>query len=353
MTGHAASRADPRLALLLDSATPFCLPLSRPFRGVTVREGLLLRGPSGWGEFAPFPEYDVRVASRWLSAAVEAAFGSWPEPRRESIPVNAIIPAVTASVAADLTAEAVALDGCTTIKVKVAQAGETLADDVARVAAVRDALTAAGVTSGQIRVDANAAWTVAEAIAAIEAIASAADGLEYVEQPCRSLPELAAVGAAVETLIAADESIRFAANPAAAVRAGNIDIAVIKVPPLGGVRAALAVADAVGIPVVVSGAMDSSVGLAPGLALAAALPESYFACGLGTGSLLAADVIDFPVRPTGGRLSVTRTDPDPAALLAASARMSTSRQAWWRRRLEMAWSAGANQYCGDLVAAAL
>lgn len=353
MTGRGASLKDPRLALLLASATPFCLPLSRPFRGVTVREGLLLRGPSGWGEFAPFPEYDVRVASRWLCAAVEAAFGNWPSPHRDAVPVNAIIPAVSARVASDLTAEAVALDGCTTIKVKVAQAGQALADDVARVGAVRDALVAAGITDGNIRVDANGAWTVDEAIEAIEALTAAADGLEYVEQPCRSLPELAAVGVAVETLIAGDESIRTAANPAAAVRAGNIDIAVIKVPPLGGVRAALAVAQAVGVPVVVSGAMDSSVGLAPGLALAAALPELHFACGLGTGSLLTADVIDFPLRPTGGRLPATRTAPDSAALAAASDRMSTTRQAWWRRRMEMAWSAGANQYCGESVAAAL
>lgn len=353
MTGRGSPPTDPRLALLLESATPFCLPLTRPFRGVAVREGLLLRGPSGWGEFAPFAEYDVRVASRWLSAAVEAAFGTWPVACRETVEVNAIIPAVSAGVAGDLTAEAVALDGCTTIKVKVAQAGETLDDDVARVAAVRNALTAAGVAGGKIRVDANAAWTVAEAVTAIAALAAAADGLEYVEQPCRFLPELAAVGAEVDTPIAADESLRHAANPAAAIEAGKIDIAVIKVPPLGGVRAALAVAEAVGVPVVVSGAMDSAVGLAPGLALAGALPQLPFACGLGTGSLLAADVIDFPLRPTTGELAITRTDPDQAALAAAADRMPGTRRDWWLRRLEMAWLAGTNQYCGDLVRAAL
>lgn len=343
---------DPRLALLLDSAIPFWLPLARPFRRVTHREGLLLHGPSGWGEFAPFPEYDVRVASRWLSAAVEAAFGTWPPARRGSIPVNAIIPAVPADVAGDLAAEAVQLDGCTTVKVKVAEVGGTLADDVARVAAVRAALDHSGAGGGRIRVDANGAWTADQAVAALVELDAAAGGLEFVEQPCRTLPELAAVRTATRVPIAADESIRQATDPRVAVRSGGIDIAVIKVPPLGGVRAALAVAEAVGIPVVVSGAMDSSVGLAPGLALAAALPDLPYACGLGTGSLLDGDVTEFVLRPTAGRLAVERSRPDPTALREASERMPAKRRDWWRRRLAAAWLAGANQYGGELIEAA-
>ena len=228
-----------------------------------MREGVLLRGPAGWAEFAPFRDYDDADCVPWLRAAVESATVPWPEPRADRIEVNTTVPVVGAERAADL----VRASGCRTAKVKVADPRVDLAADADRLAAVRDAL---GPT-GRIRVDANAGWTVDEAVDAIERLDAAAGGLEYVEQPCRTLAELAAVRGLVRPPIAADESIRRATDPAKVALAGAADIAVIKVAPLGGVRAALAIAAAAGLPVVVSSAVDSSVGLAAGLALAGGL----------------------------------------------------------------------------------
>lgn len=342
------AKEDPRLQMLMDAAVPFRVPLRCGFRRVEAREGLLLKGPSGWGEFAPFLEYESRVAARWLSAAVEAAWGEWPAPRRDRIPVNAIVPAVTSGAAGDLAAETIEHDGCTTIKVKVAEPGDCLADDLERVSAVRQALDLAGFPApvGRIRVDANAAWGVEEAATSIPRLDDAAHGLEYVEQPCATLAELAALKAVIAVPVAADESIRTARDPGAAVAAGRIDIAVVKVAPLGGVAAALRTAEACGVPVVVSGAIDTAVGLGPGLALASALPELQFACGLGTGSLLVDDVTATPLRPLQGTLPVTRAVPDPQALAIAGGLMPGPRRDWWLSRLAGAWVAGANQYAG-------
>ncbi|MDP3972288.1 MAG: o-succinylbenzoate synthase, partial [Candidatus Nanopelagicales bacterium] len=287
-----------------------------------------------------------RVAARWLLAAIEAAWGEWPSPRRSSVEVNAIIPAVSPDAARELAREAVESFGCATIKVKVAGEGQSVTDDVARVAEVRAVLDALVPGRGRIRVDANGAWSVDDAVTAITMLDRAANGLEYVEQPCRSVEELAELRPRIGVRVAADELIRQARDPAAVVRAGRIDVVVVKVPPLGGVSAALATSLACGVPVVVSGAMDSAVGLGAGLALAAALPDSPLACGLGTGGLLAADVVDRPLRPTEGRLSVTRIEPDSRALAAATERMPGPRRDWWFRRLERAWISGANQYSG-------
>lgn len=333
---------------LLDGAVPYALPMRRRFRGTTLREGLLLRGPSGWGEFAPFPEYDPPTCARWLAAAVEAAYGRWPDPVRRRVPVNAIVPALPPDDAAVLTREAVLRDGCTTVKVKVAEAGETAADDEARVAAVRDALDAAlGPGLGRIRVDANGGWSADEAAAVLRRLALY--GLEYVEQPCRDLAATADLRLRVDVPIALDEGIRLAADPAA-VRVRDVaDVAVVKVPPLGGVARALDLAGQLGVPVVVSGALDSAVGLAAGVALAAALPELPYACGLGTGALLAADVVPAPVRPVDGSLPVGRAAPDLEALLEARGRVDDDRARWWRHRLAAAWEAGARDLVGHLV----
>lgn len=306
-------------AELLDAAYVVRVPMRVPMRGVTAREGVLLRGPAGWGEFAPFGEYGDAEAARWLAAAVEAAWAGWPAPVRDAVPVNATVPGVPAAEVAAVLAR---FPGCTTAKVKV---GGPLAEDVARVAAVRDVLGPAG----RIRVDANAAWSVPEAVAALEALA--AYGLEYAEQPCASLAELAEVRRSVPVLIAADESVRKAADPARVALAGAADLVVLKVAPLGGVRPALAVAAACGLPVVVSSALDTSVGIAAGVALAAALPDLPYACGLGTVGLLAADVTEEPLVPVDGTLPVRTVQPDPALLdeLAAPA----ERRAWWTDRL--------------------
>ncbi|MFC0042603.1 o-succinylbenzoate synthase [Actinomadura rayongensis] len=282
----------------------YSIPMRTRFRGITRRDGALLRGPAGWGEFSPFAEYGPAEAARWLAAAQEAAEQGWPAPVRDGVPVNATIPAVGPERAFALAKES----GCRTAKVKVAEPGQTDADDMARVEAVRDALG----PDGRIRVDANGGWDVDRAAAMIRSLDRFE--LEYAEQPCPTLDDLRRVRLRVDVPIAADESIRRAEDPLKVRAAGAADIVVLKVQPLGGVRAALRVAEAVGLPVVVSSAVETSVGLAAGVALAAALPELPFACGLATLSLLEGDVVDAPLVPVDGVLPVRRPDVDPAAL---------------------------------------
>jgi O-succinylbenzoate synthase len=309
--------------LLSWPAQVYAVPMRTRFRGITVREGMLLRGPAGWGEFCPFTDYDYRESVPWLACAVESAAHGWPAPVRDQIPVNCTVPVVAAQDARRL----VAASGCTTAKVKVADPGMPLAEDCERVAAVRDALGPGGL----IRVDANAAWSVSEAVPAIRELDRAAGGLEYVEQPCRTLAELADVRRRVPVRIAADESIRRAEDPMRVAVAGAADIAVIKVAPLGGVRRALEVAEACGLPCVVSSAVETSVGLAAGLALAGALPELDFACGLGTVSLLSGDVVAEPLRPVGGWLPVPRQAPEPTEWQTVEADADVTRR--WQERL--------------------
>jgi O-succinylbenzoate synthase len=241
----------------------YSIPMRVRFRGITERTGLLIEGPAGWGEFCPFEEYDDEESAPWLACALEAAFDGWPAPVRDRIPVNCTVPVVSP----DKAHEIVTRSGCQTAKVKVAES--TLAEDCARLEAVRDALG----RQGFVRVDANMMWDVDTATRAIKAMDRAAGGLQYVEQPCRTLEELAEVRRRVNVPIAADESIRKAEDPLKVAVAGAADIAVIKVAPLGGVRKALEVAEACGLPCVVSSALETSVGMAAGIALAAALPE--------------------------------------------------------------------------------
>ena len=317
----------PATADLLASAHVVALPMRVRFRGVDVREALVFEGPCGWGEFAPFPEYADDEAARWLAAGIEAAYAGWPAPVRAAVPVNATVPAVPAERVVDVLAR---FDGCTTAKVKVAERGQTVDDDVDRVAAVRDAMGPAA----RIRVDANGGW---DESAAVEALARlAAYDLEYAEQPCATVEELAGLRKTlarkgVEVPVAADESIRKAEDPVRVARLGAADLVVVKVAPLGGVRAALEVVDACGLPAVVSSALDTSIGIGAGVALAGALPALDHACGLGTVGLFERDVAVPPLRPTGGLLQHGRPVPDPTALeeLAAPA----DRQDWWRDRL--------------------
>jgi o-succinylbenzoate synthase len=285
---------------------PFRVPLRMRFRGVTERTGVLLRGPAGWGEFSPFPDYGPAYASRWYAAAREAALLPFPPAVRDVVHVNTTVPAVDATRAHQLAAES----GCRTAKVKVAETGQDLATDVERVAAVRDALG----PEGRIRVDANGAWDVETAVLAIGRLDTAAGGLEYVEQPCRTLDELREVRRRVRVPLAADESVRTAADPLRVAGLDAADIVVVKVQPLGGVRRALEVVDAAGLPAVVSSALETSVGLAAGVALAAALPELPFDCGLGTATLLGNDVTGDPLVPRDGAVPVRRAEPDAAML---------------------------------------
>ena len=293
----------------------FAIPMRTRFRGVTRREGALVRGPAGWGEFSPFPEYGPAECARWLAAAYEAAEEGWPAPLRTRIPVNATVPAVGPEAAHTIARDS----GCRTAKVKVAEPGQGEADDIARVEAVRDALG----PGGRVRVDANGAWAPDTAVRMIKALGD----LEYAEQPCATLEELSEVRRRVDTPIAADESIRRAEDPLRVRAADAADIVVLKVQPLGGVRAALAVAEACGLPVVVSSAVETSVGLAAGLALAAALPELPYACGLGTLSLLEGDVVGEPLTAVEGVIEVRRPEVDEAALR----RYEVDGEGWRRR----------------------
>jgi o-succinylbenzoate synthase len=282
----------------------YSIPMRTRFRGVTRRDGVLIHGSAGWGEFSPFPEYGPRECARWLAAALEAAHTGWPAPLRDRIPVNVTVPAVDPERAHAI----VRASGCRTAKVKVAERGQSDADDLARVEAVRDALGA----RGKVRIDVNGAWDVHHAGRMIRTLDRF--DLEYVEQPCARLEELAELRRKVDVPIAADESIRRAEDPLKVRAAEAADVAVLKVQPLGGVRPALRIAEACGLPVVVSSAVETSVGLAAGLALAAALPELPFACGLATLSLLEGDVVADPLLPENGEIPVRRPEPDEAAL---------------------------------------
>lgn len=306
--------------LPLTALTAYSIPMRARFRGITVREGVLLRGPAGWGEFSPFLDYGPPVTGRWWAAALEAAVAGWPAPVRDRIPVNVTVPAVGPELAARIVATS---GGCRTAKVKVAEPGQDLAADVERVAAVRAALG----PGGHIRVDANGGWDVEAAVRAIRALDRYT--LEYVEQPCRTLAEMAVLRRRVDVPLAADESIRTAEDPLRVVGLAAADIVVLKVQPLGGVRAALRVAEACGLPVVVSSALETSVGIRAGVALAAALPELPYACGLATVALLSEDPCSRPLLPVDGELPVRAVVPDRLAAVRADTETETR----WAARL--------------------
>jgi O-succinylbenzoate synthase len=315
----------PELDEVLAHTRVVSLPMATRFRGVDHREAALLEGPEGWGEFSPFLEYDDAEAAAWLAAALDFAWLPQPAPRRGAIPVNATVPAIAAERVPEILAR---FDGCRTAKVKVAERGQTLADDIARVRAVRAAMG----PEGRVRVDANGGWNVDEAEHAAHALAEF--DLEYIEQPCATVEELAEIRQRLrdwDIPIAADESVRKADDPLAVARAGAADILVVKAQPLGGVRRALEIVAAAGLPAVVSSALDTSVGLAQGAALAAALPELEFDCGLGTAALLAADVAEPRLAADEGAIPVTRVVPDPGLLAAHAA--APDREAWWRERV--------------------
>lgn len=312
----------PPLQDLLDRLHVVALPMRVRFRGITTREVALIDGPAGWGEFGAFVEYGPPEAAHWLASAVESAYRPAPPVRRDRIPINATVPAVPAAAVPDVLAR---FPGARTAKVKVAEPGQTLADNVARLNAVRDLVPT-------VRVDANGGWSVDEAARAARALS--ADGpLEYLEQPCATVGELAELRRRPdmpEVPIAADESIRKADDPLAVVRARAADIAVLKVAPLGGISALLDIAARIDIPVVVSSALDSAVGIAAGLTAAAALPMLGHACGLGTGGLFVEDVANVAA-PVDGALPVGPVTPDPARLRALAA--PPQRRQWWIDRV--------------------
>jgi O-succinylbenzoate synthase len=291
---------------------PYSIPLTTRFRGVDRREGVIVRGPAGFGEFSPFWEYPTREARAWWRAASEAANEPPPAAVRRHVPVNATVPAVGPEVAAGIVRES---GGCRTVKVKVGAPGDTLGAERDRLAAVRNEIG----EDGAIRIDANGAWDPDTAVERLAALSRAAHGLEYAEQPCRLVEDLAWVRRRSDVPIAADESIRRAADPLAVLRQGAADVIVLKVQPLGGVRACLELADQIDLPVVVSSALETSVGLAMGVALAAALPRLPLACGLATARLLSADATSRPLLAEDGAIGVRYPVPDRLEAIAADA----------------------------------
>ncbi len=305
---------------VLDRLHVVALPMRVRFRGITTREVALIDGPAGWGEFGAFPEYQAPEASAWLAAAIEAGYRGLPAARRSLIPVNATVPAVAAADVPEVLAR---FPGAQTAKIKVAEPGQTLDEDIARVHAVRAQIPT-------VRVDANGGWTLEQAVHALTALTR--DGaLEYAEQPCATVEELAELRRRLPGVpIAADESIRRASDPLRVAQAHAADIAVLKVAPLGGVAALLEIAERIGMPVVISSALDSAVGIGIGLRAAAALPVLEHACGLGTGGFFLDDVADVPP-VVDGHLAVASFTPDPARLAGLAA--PADRRDWWQHRV--------------------
>jgi O-succinylbenzoate synthase len=301
---------------------PVSIPMKYRFRRVERRDAVLIRGPQGWGEFSPFPDYPPEVTTRWLAAALEAACSTWPSPVRSSVPINVTVPAVDGPTAFAIVAES----GCRTAKVKVADPGHTPEEDEERLAAVRSALG----PSGKIRIDVNGAWDLDTATATLLKLASY--DLEYVEQPVRTLEEMIELRRRVPVRVAADEAVRLAADPLEVAERGAADVIVLKVQPLGGVERALGVAQRSGLPAVVSSALETSIGIAAGLAAAAALPQLDFACGLGTVSLFTGDVVRDSLLPIDGQMDLRRPEPDPELVDRFAADRDTSAELLRRLR---------------------
>lgn len=310
---------------MIEVAGVYALPLRTRFRGLNVRHGLLLRGPAGWAEWSPFAEYERPEIDAWAQAAREAAVDGFPAQVRDRVPVNVTVPACDPQTAHDL----VSASGCTTAKVKVAERGQYVAEDVARLEAVRDALGSAG----KLRIDANGAWSVPDALTRLQLLARF--DLEYVEQPCASVEELARLRRelarrGLSIPIAADESIRRSGDPERVAELEAADIAVLKVQPLGGVRRCLELADTLGLPVVVSSALESSVGLRAGVALAACLPDLPYACGLNTAALFTRDVTAEPLVAEQGGIALREVVVDEDAPWRAD----RATAGWWQDRWE-------------------
>ncbi|MGV0742972.1 o-succinylbenzoate synthase [Mycolicibacterium sp. XJ870] len=310
-----------------DSAPIFAIP---KVGDGTVREGMLLEGPQGWGEFSPRP--GDRSIVRWLTAATEPGTVGWPDPVRGRVPIAVTVPSVDPARAHQIVTAA----GCRTASVEVGAGA--LADDIARVEAVRDALG----PGGTLRCDARGRWDPDTAPAAIAALDAAANGLEFIEQPCLTITDLAVVRRKVDVRIAADESVRDAEDPVRIQLGEAADVVVLTCGPLGGARRSLRVAEACGLPCAVTSALETSIGLAAGLALAGALPELPFACELGTRRLLAGDLVaeSRSLIPVDGYLPVAPMPPAPQPdLLERYSVIDPQRVAWWRELVRAAAAA--------------
>lgn len=303
---------------------PVRIPMRHRFRRVDHREAVLIKGPRGWGEFSPFPDYPPEVTTRWLAAALELACADLPVPGRSEIPVNVTIPAVNPVTATALVLES----GAGTAKVKIGDPGDDEALDEARVRAVREALG----PRGKIRVDVNALWDVETATQRLERLDRF--DLQYAEQPVATVEEMVDLRRRVRVPLAADELVRQSPHPLQVIEAGGADVLIVKVQPMGGVSRVLDLARRAGIPVVISSAVETSVGIYAGLLAASLLDELPYACGLGTVSLIAGDPTLSPLVATRGMLEVRRPEPTPELL--ARWRPERDRSAEMLRRVRAA-----------------
>jgi len=303
---------------LLEGMRVVALPTKTNFRGITIREVALFQGEYGWGEFSPFLEYDYKESAPWLACAIEAATKPRPKLYRNSVKVNGTIPAI--NDVATLESVVSSFPGVETFKVKV---GDNLSEDIARLAKVR-ALS----PNAKLRVDVNGNWSVQEAITNLLAIYENIGPLQYAEQPCGTLEELRELKEKlkVDIKIAGDEVLRKASDPFAIDLSGAIDVLMLKVQPLGGIARAHKLAEHHKLPVVVSSALESAIGINYGLILAASFAEMDFDCGLGTGSLLGADVASLPI--VNGAIEITEVEPDFNGYEVAP-----DRYEWWKNRV--------------------
>jgi O-succinylbenzoate synthase len=297
---------------LLDTLRVIALPMKTNFRGINLREVALIKGSHGWGEFSPFLEYGDSESAYWLASAIEAATQPRPKLFRSSVAVNGTIPAT--NDAAQLTTIVESFPGVKTFKVKV---GNNLAEDLARINVIRDLRPKA-----KIRADVNGLWSVDQAEAFLKAVGQ----IEYVEQPCATIEELRELKSRTSVKIVGDEILRKAQDPFDLDLHGAIDYLMLKVQPLGGIKRAHAIAQHHKLPVVVSSALESAVGINYGLTLAASFEEMSFDCGLATGSLLAQDVAHLPI--TDGMMQISEFEPQLDGLDVAPDRFE-----WWKNRI--------------------
>jgi O-succinylbenzoate synthase len=321
----------PAIADLLGAARVVSVPMRVKFRGVHHRESVLFEGSHGWTEWSPFLEYEDEEAAIWLRAALEFGFAETPTIRTSAIDINATLAAVAAEQVED---QLSAFGKFRTVKIKVAEPGQTIADDLARVRRVHELHPEVA-----IRLDANGGFDVETAIELAKELALESIELQYFEQPVKTIGELAEVRlklARIGTKVAADESVRKVSDPLAVANANAADVLVIKAQPLGGIRSALDITREARLPVTVSSALETSVGISMGLHLAAALEVESFDAGLGTVALLADDVCDEPFIAENGLLYVKRAVASETKLARLAA--DSERTDWWRARLERCYN---------------
>jgi O-succinylbenzoate synthase len=301
------------------------IPVKANFRGINFREIALFEGPAGWSEFSPFIEYSNKESSTWLKAAIEGATKEPPKPIRDQVEINATLPNVKVSEVKELLA---GFNGCNTIKIKI---NDFETDQALLIECLKE------IPKAKFRLDVNGGWALEEAIANVQSYEKAFGSLiEYIEQPCTDFADLNSLRNSTGIKIAVDESIRkYLAGDLTKIKE-VADIAIIKWAPTGGFDAALEVIEKIGLPVVISSALDSSVGISHGLSLAEAIPNLYGACGLGTVCLFEGDVTSNPLMPINGIIKNRKVIPDRIEEFKAE----SGRQKWWQDRANAVYEGG-------------